>query len=77
VLQLAARADLLIHEAAGKGPGHTSASQAGEIAAEAKAKRLVLIHYPGEEDTSQLVPEAAAAFGGPVTLAEDFMVFEW
>ena len=77
VLQLAARADLLIHEAAGKGPGHTSASQAGEIAAEAKAKRLVLIHYPGEEDTSQLVPEAAATFGGPVTLAEDFMVFEW
>ena len=77
VLQLAARADLLIHEATGKGPGHTSASQAGEIAAEAKAKRLVLIHYPGEADTSQLVPEAAAAFGGPVTLAEDFMVFEW
>ena len=77
VLQLAARADLLIHEATGKGPGHTSASQAGEIAAEAKAKRLVLIHYPGEADTSQLVPEAAATFGGPVTLAEDFMVFEW
>ena len=77
VLQLAAHADLLIHEAAGEGPGHTSASQAGEIAAEAKAKRLVLIHYPGEADTSQLVPEAAATFGGPVTLAEDFMVFEW
>jgi ribonuclease Z len=76
-LQLAANADLLLHEAAGKGPGHTSAAQAGEIAVEAKAKRLALIHYPGEKDTSHLVPEAEATFGGPVTLAEDFMVLEF
>jgi ribonuclease Z len=76
--QLAQGADLLLHECAGKGLGHTSAAQAGEIAAEARAKRLVLIHYPtGGHDTSGLVPEAQAAFGGPVTLAEDLMTLEW
>lgn len=78
VRQIAAGVDLLLHEAAGKGFGHTSAAQAGEVAAEAGAKRLVLIHYPtGGADTSHLVPEAAATFGGPVTLAEDFIVLEF
>jgi ribonuclease Z len=78
VRKLAAGADLLIHEAAGKGPGHTSAAQAGEIAREVGAKRLVLIHYPTNgADTSHLVPEATQTFAGPVTLAEDFMVLEF
>ena len=76
--RLAQQAALLLHEAAGRGIGHTSAAQAGEIARAANAKRLVLIHYPtGENDTSRLVPEASAEFGGPVTLAQDFMTLEW
>ena len=75
---LAQRADVLIHEAAGKGFGHTSAGQAGEIAREAGAKKLVLIHYCVDgKDLSTLAPEAEAAFGAPVTLAEDFMELEW
>ena len=77
-VHLAQGADMLIHECAGKGAGHTGAGQAGEIAAEARVKHLVLIHYPtGGYDTSGLVPEAKAAFAGSVTLAEDFMPLEW
>jgi ribonuclease Z len=77
-IHLARGADLLIHECAGLGFGHTSAGQAGEIAAAAKVRSLVLIHYPtGGRDTSGLVPEAKAAFSGPVTLADDLMALEW
>ncbi|MBI5959555.1 MAG: MBL fold metallo-hydrolase, partial [Chloroflexi bacterium] len=45
IVSLAHNADLLLHEAAGLGFGHSSAAQAGEIASEAGAKRLALIHY--------------------------------
>ncbi len=77
-LAVAFGADMLIHEAAGAGWGHSSAAQAGEMAQEAKAKRLVLIHYrTGGTDTSQLVSEAQTAYSGPVTLAEDLMRLEW
>jgi len=78
VLKLAAGAELLIHEATGHGPGHTSAAEAGTAARAAGAKRLALIHYLTDgADTSRLVPEAVKTFGGPVTLAEDFMVLEF
>jgi len=77
VERLAAGADVLIHEATGAGPGHTSAAQAGQLARAAAAKRLVLIHYPtGGADLSHLAPQAQATFGGPVALAEDFMVVD-
>jgi ribonuclease Z len=78
VLELARNADLLIHEATGHGPGHASASEAGEMAREAQAGRLVLIHYVTDgADTSHLTREAEATFGEPVTLAEDFAVLEF
>ncbi len=71
VVELAAGADLLIHEATGEHPGHTSASQAGRIAARAKAGSLYLIHYhPQAQD---LLSEAQKEFLGPIILAEDFM----
>ncbi|MGH2521389.1 MAG: MBL fold metallo-hydrolase [Anaerolineales bacterium] len=74
---LANGVDLLFHEAAGAGFGHSSAMQAGLVAREAWAKRLVLIHYPtGGQDTSRLASEAETAFGGPVLLAEDLMALE-
>jgi ribonuclease Z len=79
LLELGRNADLFIHEAAGDdGIGHSSARQAGEIAAEAGAKRLMLIHYEvfgreGPVDTSHLLEEAQAVFDGPVAIAEDFM----
>jgi ribonuclease Z len=78
VVALASGADLLIHEATGRGMGHSSAAQAGAQARAARARRLALIHYvTNGADTSHLVPEAQAAFGGPVVLAEDFMELEF
>jgi ribonuclease Z len=74
VIDLAAGVDLLIHEAAGASPGHTSAAQAGRIARDAEAKALCLIHYPTcSFDYRSLVGLAQEVFEGDVFLAEDFM----
>jgi ribonuclease Z len=78
VVALAKDADILIHEAAGASPGHSSARQAGEIAAEANAKSLFLIHYPtGDFNYKTLIAEAAQAYDGPISMAEDFMEFNF
>ncbi len=37
---------LLVHEASGEFPGHSSASDAAEVAARAEVDRLVLVHLP-------------------------------
>jgi ribonuclease Z len=74
VVRLAAGASLLIHESAGATPGHSSASQAGEIAQRAEAETMYLIHYPTyNNDPQKLVAEAQRTFAGRVLLAEDFM----
>lgn len=74
VVRLSENADVLIHECSGETLGHTSASQAGEIASEAGVKSLYLIHYPtGDFDTNTLLVDARSTFSGPVELAEDFM----
>jgi len=74
VVRLAEKADVLIHEATGVSHGHSSASQAGEIAEKAKTKNLYLIHYPtGDAPTESLIPDAKIKFDGPVNLAEDFL----
>jgi ribonuclease Z len=73
VLRLAEGADVLIHESSGLLPGHSSAAQAGEAAAQAEVGELFLIHYPtGQYTVKDLLSEARAKFEGPVTLAEDF-----
>jgi ribonuclease Z len=78
VVRLAQGVDWLIHEATGELPGHTSAAQAGQAARQAGAKRLALIHYAvGSADPAPLVPQAAETFGGPVTLAEDYLELEF
>jgi ribonuclease Z len=78
VIRLAQDVDVLIHEATGATLGHTSAAQAGEIAQQAGAKKLYLIHYdPRSEDPELLLKEARHTFLGPVALAEDFMSFEF
>jgi len=78
VVRLAAGADVLIHEATGALSGHSSAEQAGEIARQAEAGSLYLIHYPnGQFATSDLVAEARKQFEGPITLAQDFMVIDF
>jgi ribonuclease Z len=74
VIELGNEADVLIHETSGKTLGHTSASQAGNIATQAGAKALCLIHYPTNfHNPSPLVDEAKSTFQGEVFLAEDFM----
>ena len=70
LLELGHDADMLIHEAAGKGFGHSSARQAGEIAAECRAKSLYLIHYQvWNTDPTPLVAEAQEVYDGPFICA--------
>lgn len=72
LVRLGKDADMLIHEASGATLGHTSAEQAGEIASEAGAKKLVLIHYPTDQ-ISQIVKRAKKTFAGEIILANDLM----
>ena len=78
VTQLAAGADMLIHESSGALPGHSSAAQAGEAARRAEVGTLYLIHYPTEQFSSiDPVAEASKQFEGPVRLAEDYMTLDF
>ena len=78
VVRLSKGVDVLIHEATGESPGHSSARQAGEVAAKAGVGRLYLIHYPtGKYAKGDLVAEARAVFSGTVTLAKDFMILNF
>jgi ribonuclease Z len=78
VVRLARGVDVLIHEASGGSLGHTSPAQAGEIALEAGARSLYLIHYPTNKTSPKaMVDEATASFQGPVALAQDFMKLEF
>ena len=78
ILRLAGGADILVHEASGALPGHSSAEQAGEAASQAEVGALYLIHYPtGEFASGDLVARARRQFEGPVTLAEDYLTLEF
>lgn len=55
VIELARDADILVHEATGEYPGHSSAVQAAEIALKAGAKRLLLVHLPANLNQDDLV----------------------
>ena len=54
VVALAQNADLLIHEATGEYPGHSSATQAAEMAVKSGARQLVLVHLPANLDDQDL-----------------------
>jgi ribonuclease Z len=74
VARLGKNVDALIHEATGATSGHSSSRQAAEIAEQAGAKTLYLIHYPSDQhDLGLLLDEAQKEFKGPVYLAQDFM----
>ncbi len=78
LLDLGRNADMLIHEAAGEGFGHSSARQAGETATECDAKSLYLIHYQvWNTNPAPLVDEARATFAGPIHLAYDYDEYEF
>ena len=55
--------------------GHLTAGQAGQIAAAAGARRLVLTHfsqrYDNDDAAAQLLRDAAAAYDGEIVLAAD------
>ncbi|MBI3150749.1 MAG: MBL fold metallo-hydrolase [Chloroflexi bacterium] len=78
VVRLSEGADVLIHEATGESPGHSSAKQAGEIATKAEVGKLYLIHYPtGKFAKGDLMAEAQTSFPGEITLAKDFMTLDF
>lgn len=74
VVELGREADLLIHEATGATVGHSSARQAGEIASQAAARALMLIHYHAGRG-AELISEAQREFTGSVELAEDLQIY--
>jgi ribonuclease Z len=81
LIALARGADILIHEATfahsdaarAASDGHTTGYQAGEVARQAGAKRLVLCHFHDalHGQLEELRREAAQAFAGPVEIAEE------
>jgi ribonuclease Z len=78
LIKLAEGADVLVHEATGTLPGHSTAAKAGEDARMARVGSLYLIHYPtGQYATGDPVAEARQQFSGPVMLAEDYMVLDF
>jgi len=55
IARLAEGADILVHEATGDYPGHSTAAQAAEVAVRAGAERLVLVHLPPNLTDEHLV----------------------
>lgn len=82
LVALARGADILIHEATflhgdaarGASDGHTTGYQAGEVAAKAGVKRLILCHFeaPLHDQLDEVRREAQQAFSGPVEIPEEF-----
>jgi ribonuclease BN (tRNA processing enzyme) len=82
LMACAAGADVLLAEASWQvddqdrlGDGHMTALQAAEVARDAGAAWLVLTHLRPHLDPARSAAEAATAFGGPITVATDGMVF--
>ena len=71
LVRLAAGGNLLLHEATGEHPGHSSPSEAAEIAREAGVLQLALIHYPVRGVHLDAWRHRAAGFPGSVSLARD------
>lgn len=76
VAELARGADVLIHEATTPGPfaSHTSPRQAGQVAARAGVKRLLLVHYSPRwtmPEEQALAEVRAGGFAGPTEIGRD------
>ena len=73
LVDLARDTDLLVLEAANpfKVPGHLTPAEAGRLAAEAGAARLLLTHFYPPCDAVDVVALAAQEFPGEILRAED------
>lgn len=75
--------DLFVHEATyGSGEeslaaagGHSTAEQAGRVAALADARRLLLVHLGDHADPTRWIADARREFAGPVEIPEDGAVY--
>ena len=86
-VEYAKNADLLVHEAYGPKDdarrahafGHSTAAEAGRVACDSGAKRLILTHFRESSfvDPAELVAEAASGFGDPVEAARDLDAFDF
>jgi len=61
IAELAAGCDILVHEASGDNPVHSTTEQAAEIARQAGCKHLVLVHLPAGMTDADLL-EARGIF---------------
>jgi ribonuclease Z len=78
VRTLAQDVDLLIHEATGDFPGHSTAEAAAQLARDAGARRLVLVHLaPQQGDLPARLAAARTIFGGEVHLGQDLASHEF
>jgi len=81
LVRFARRTDLLLIEATLPRPertgmrGHLTPREAAEHGQRAGARRLVLTHFSDELDPGWVREEAAAAFSGPIDLAQDGAVY--
>ena len=77
LVALAAGADLLICEAAlpdgRKVPGHLTPSLAGQMAARAGVKKLVLTHFYPECETGDIKDQCRSTYAGALELARDLL----
>lgn len=79
----AAHADIVLHECGGLDVnadrvhhvGHSTAGDAGRLAAECGAERLVLYHIPNHDSAAAMKAEAARFFRGAVLVADDLDSF--
>ncbi len=82
LVRFADGSDLLMLEATLPEPepdtprGHLTPTEAGEHAARARARRLVITHMTDELDESRARGDAERAFGGPVLVAHEGAVYD-
>jgi ribonuclease BN (tRNA processing enzyme) len=84
MIEAARGVHILVHECGGLDAhaaeihhqGHSTAGDAGRVAAAAGVSRLILTHLPTDRLADAMLAEARAAFGGPVELASDQVLIE-
>ena len=80
IIDLAKDTDLLICECAlpdrFRVKGHLTPSLAGDLAAKANARKLVLTHFYPQCDKEDITAECRQTYTGPIVLAEDLMQLE-